>query len=262
MINGRSPSRTREDMMHGVAGGPGETFSLGVGSKTRSSSQFRISAWLLAVVLGLQCVWLLLAQAVQPAIEQLPTDPSSAAAAAQHRSAAAWAASIGQFRGDLWTELAYSYAILLRGDPKVSTDPARALADARASIDRALDNAPHQSGAWLLLAGLDLLYPSPGANALAALKMSYYTAPSNQQLTALRFRITAQSNFVDDFEIGQFITRDLRLLLANHGNEAVIQGFRASAPAGRRYIEQAVKEIDPSALTWLHASVQLPPLPN
>ncbi len=71
----------------------------------------RAAALLAAVLLGLQCVWLTLAGIVSPGIDHLPTDIASAAASAQHRYAASWAASIGAFRGDLWAQSAFTYAV-------------------------------------------------------------------------------------------------------------------------------------------------------
>ena len=64
----------------------------------------RTAALLIAALLGMQCVWLLAAELVRPGVDRLPTDPASAAAAAEHRDAAFWAASIGGVRGDLWAE--------------------------------------------------------------------------------------------------------------------------------------------------------------
>jgi hypothetical protein len=230
--------------------------------KTKSHIGFRVAMLSLAALLGGQCVWLLLPQLSAAGIERLPTDRASAARAAQNRGAAVRAASIGGVRGDLWATAAYTYADLLWEPRAADAGHVQALTAARASLDRALRAAPHAAAAWLLLAGLALRDPSPGAHAVEALKMSYYTGPSAQQLLPLRFRIAARSNFVGDVEMRQFISRDLRLLLAQKQKSTIIQGYLAASSAGRQFIEQTVNDIDPSALAWLHASAQPPELPN
>lgn len=214
---------------------------------------FRLTTPLLAILLGMQCVWLLLPELSRPGIDRLPTDAASAAADAKHRAAAAWAASIGAIRGDLWAESAFTYADLLWGATGANTGLPQALGRARASLDRALDDAPHQSGAWLLLAALASRFPSDKLKATEALKMSYYTGPSEQDLMPLRLRIAARSGDFTDVEMRDFVTRDLRLLLGRGQKSAIVAAYNAASPAGKHFIEQTVGEIDPSALELLRA---------
>ena len=223
---------------------------------------FRFTTLLLAILLGMQCVWLLLAELSRPGIDRLPTDATSAAAAAKQRGTAAWAASIGAIRGGLWAESAFTYADLLWADAGANAGLTQALARVRASLNHALNDAPHESGAWLLLAGLASRYPSPGLDVTEALKMSYYTGPSEQDLMPLRLRIAAQSDGFADVEIRQFVTRDLRLFVARRQNSAIAAAYNAAAPAGKRLIEQAVGEIDPSLLESLRASARRRPIPD
>jgi hypothetical protein len=227
---------------------------------------FRVLTLLFAVLLGVQCVWLLLPELSRTGIDQLPTDPASAAAAARQRGAAARKASIGIIRGDLWAASAFTYADLLWGDAGTNVDLTRAmqhartnldeLQRARASLDRALSDAPHQSGAWLLFAALALHYPSFDSNATAALKMSYYTGPSEQDLMSLRLRITAHSDLFTDAEIREFVARDLRLLLARNQKSAITDAYNAASPTGKQFIEQTVGDIDPSVRELLRAGAQ------
>lgn len=225
---------------------------------------FRLTSLLFAVLLCIQCVWLLLTELSRPGIDRLPTDASAAAAVAQQRDAAIWAASIGFIRGDLWAESAFTYTDLILGEGRGSqtADITPALVRARAILYRAVDLAPTQSGAWLLLAGLAARYPSPGFRATEALKMSYYTGPSEQDLMALRLRIMTYSDVLTDIELRQFATRDLRLFLARHENSAIAEAYNAASPPGKRFIEQTVGEIDPSALVWLRAGAHKQSLPN
>ena len=124
---------------------------------------FRLTALAFAILLGAQCLWLVPAELARPSISQLPIDMVSAAAAAKQRDAAARAASIGAIRSDLWAEAAFTYADLLWGETNeaiAKANPASTLLRARATLTRALNDGPHESSAWLLLAGLSLRFPS------------------------------------------------------------------------------------------------------
>ena len=219
----------------------------------------RLTALLFAILLGAQCIWLLLAELSRPGIDQLPIDATSAAAAAGRRDAATWAAAMGAVRGDLWAESAFTYANLVVGDGAAGASPnlAGTLAHARASLDHALDYAPSRSGVWLLLAGLALRYPStpPAISPIEALKMSYYTGPSDQRLIPLRLRLAVQADHFGDFEMSQFVSRDLRLLLSGKQIAAIAAAYGAASTDGKHFIEQAVSDVDPSLLATLRAGI-------
>ena len=225
---------------------------------------FRVTTLFIAVLLLIQCVWLLLAEFYRPGIDRLPTDVSAADIAAQKRDAAIWAASIGVIRGDLWADSAFTYTNLILDERQDSwaANITPALGRARAISERAVDLAPTQFGAWLVLAGLAARYPSPRFTATEALKMSYYTGPSEQDLVPLRLRIATYSDVLTDIELRQFATRDLRLLLARHEKSAIAVAYNAASPPGKRFIEQTVGEIDPSALVFLRAEAQKQSLPH
>jgi hypothetical protein len=216
---------------------------------------FRLSILLFAILLGAQCVWLLLPELLWPRIYQLPID-ATATTDKQH-AAADWAASIATVRGDLWAESAFTYAALIvnpSGPAASSRDLTSALASARTSLCRALEHAPTQSSAWLLLAGLALRYPSAqhALDPAEVLKMSYYTGPSEQNLIPLRFGMAVRANKFNDVEMSQFISRDLRLLLQQKQIAVIVNAYNAASPDGKHFIEQAVGDIDPAALTMLH----------
>jgi hypothetical protein len=219
----------------------------------------RLTALLFAILLGAQCLWLVVAELARPSINQLPTHMASAAAAAKHRDAAFRAASIGAIRSDLWAEAAFTYADLLWGEKNetiANANPASTLLHARATLTRALDDGPHQSSAWLLLAGLSLRFLYPGFDSLELLKMSYYTGPSEQALVPLRLRIAVQLDGSNDIEMRQFISRDLRMLLAQNRKSAIAEAYNVALPSVKRLIELTLKEIDPSALDSLQGAKQ------
>jgi hypothetical protein len=232
-----------------------------------SHTLFRLMIMLFAVLLGMQCVWLLLAELSRPGVDGLPTDMSTAAAAAAAKQSdpAAWAAEIGAIRGDLWAESAFTSASLIFGDQGTSanSDPSQELNRAHASIDRALADAPHLSDAWLFLAGLADHYSSVGVDATETLKMSYYTGPSETGLIPLRLKIAAQAGNFDDIEMKQFASRDVRFLLTQNQSPALADAYNAASPAGKHFLDQAVGDIDPTALQKLKANgPQNSPLPN
>jgi hypothetical protein len=220
---------------------------------------FRLTALLFATLLGAQCLWLVLAELTRPSINQLPSDITSAAAAAKQRDAALRAASIGAIRSDLWADAGFTYADLLWGeknDTIANQNPAALRA--RATLARALDDGPHQSAAWLLLAGLSSRFLDLGFDALELLKMSYYTAPSDQALVPLRLRIAVQLDGSKDIEMRQLISRDLRMLLAQNRKSAIAEAYNVASPSGKKLIESIIKDIDPSALDSIQRAQRQP----
>jgi hypothetical protein len=208
---------------------------------------FRRVTLVFAGLLAIQSLWLLLAELTRPAIHGLPADAASAAVAATQRGRAALAASFGVVRGDLWAESGFTYADLLWNDNGSSAGVIPALDRARTSIERALGDAPHQSDAWLLLAGLASRYPSINVNAAQALKTSYYTGPSEQDLMLPRLRVAAQSDFLNDVEIREFVTRDVRLFISRHQQSAIDAALNGGSPAGKAFIREVVSKMSPPA---------------
>jgi hypothetical protein len=213
---------------------------------------FRAATMLLAIVLGVQCVWLLFAESARPGIYRLPTDAAAAGAARNKRIDGGRAAMIGAIRGDLWAEYAFTYADLMWSD----AGSGAILAQARSSLDHALADGPHQSGAWLLLAGLALRHRLPGIDAKEAVKMSLYTGPSELDLMPLRLRIAAHSDAFSDIELRVSISREVRLLIAHQQKSAILAAYNAASSGGKQFIEQTIREIDPSAVESFRAAAR------
>jgi hypothetical protein len=211
-----------------------------------SQATFRLVTVVLAIVLGAQCIWLLLAELTRPGVNRLPTDAQSAALVAKLRNDATWAAWIGAIRGDLWAESAYTYSDLLWASTGNEPEQAEVLDRVRVRLDRALRYAPHKSSTWLLLAGLGSRYHWSKPDPTESLKMSYYTGPSEPRLMPLRLLVTAQLDEIKDGELQLMARRDVRLLIAHQDKPAVVHAFQSATPAGKQFIEQAVKEIDPT----------------
>jgi len=215
---------------------------------------FRIATLVLATILGTQCIWLLLAELFRPSAIRLPSDPQRAGIVAEHRNAATSAAWIGVIRGDLWAESAFTYANLLWTDSTNNSELAHLVDQGHARLDRAVLYAPHQTGAWLLLAGFASRYRWSKPDAAEALRMSYYTGPSELPLMPIRSLVAGQLPALDA-ELQQFVRRDLRVLTRQE-KPAVIQAYQSATKAGKQFIEQAVGEIDPIFAKTLRLGAQ------
>jgi len=212
----------------------------------------RLATSVFAVLLVVQCVWLLLAELSRPGIHRLPTDAASAAAARNKRIDATRAAMIGAIRGDLWGETAFTYSDLMWDDGNNGAN----LVQARSSLYNALTAAPHQSSMWLLMAGLASRHRVPGIDVKQALKMSYYTGPSELKLMPLRLLIAVRADPFSDIELRDFISREVRVLFTHQQKSAVVAAYNAASPAGRQFMEKTIAEIDPSAVESLREASQ------
>jgi hypothetical protein len=221
-----------------------------------SQTNFRIVTLILAIALGAQSIWLLLAELTRPGVNHLPMNPQSAALAAKQRNDAIWAASIGGVRGNLWADSAYTFSDLLWTNSSNSSENTPSLAMVRRSLDRAVRYSPNQPGAWLLFAGLASRYRWSKPDPAEALKMSYYTGPSELQLMPLRLIVTMQLDTLDDTELQLVARRDLRLLVAHQGKPVIVQAYQSATPAGKHFLEQALAEIDPTFIEPLRGGAQ------
>jgi hypothetical protein len=221
-----------------------------------SFRNFRMATLVFAVVLGAQSIWLLLSELSRPGVISMPTDSQSAAFAAKQRNDATLAARIGAVRGDLWADSAYTYSDLLWANSSNSSENTPSLALVRGTLDRAVRYAPDQPGAWLLLAGLASRYRWSKLDSAEALKMSYYTGPSELQLMPLRLVVTVQLDTLNDGELQLLARRDIRLLFAHQGKPVVIQAYQSATPAGKHFLEQAIGEIDPTFVEPLRGGAQ------
>ena len=229
---------------------------------TLTHVKFRISILLLAALLGLQSIWLLSSELSRADIVGLPTKASAATVVAKERDRAAWAAAIGAIRGELWAQSAFTYADLMFGETEESADVVRKLALARVSLEHALNEAPAEPAVWLLRAGLGLRHPSLRFDIAEALKMSYYTGPSERDLIPLRLRLAALSGTISDVELLPSIRRDLRLLLAQKQQSAIADAYGAASPSGKRFIEQILGDIDRAAVELLRTSAPKHGIPD
>jgi hypothetical protein len=86
--------------------------------------------------------------------------------------------------------------------------------------------------------------------ATEALRMAYFTGPSELSLMPIRTFVAAQMPTLDA-DMQQLARRDLRYLLKSQQKSAIIQAWHAATPAGKRLMEQELGERDPSFLQTL-----------
>jgi hypothetical protein len=230
--------------------------SLAGGLGRPSRPVFRVAVIACAILLGVQCIWLILPELFRSRIDRLPTDPPAAAAAAKDRAAALRAATVGGIRGDLWAEAAFTEASLLWNGKQETPDAS--LGRARASLDRSLRDAPHRSDIWLFLAGLAARFPSRELNAIEPLKMSYYTGPSDQSLAPLRLKIAIQSESFSDDEMRQLISRDIRVLISQKQISTIAGILKTATSNARLFLQETIRDIEPSALDTIAGSAEKP----
>ena len=78
----------------------------------------------------------------------------------------------------------------------------------------------------------------------------------------LRLAIAAQSDAFSDIELRDSISREVRLLFTHQQKSAIVAAYNAAPSAGRQFIEQTIREIDPAAAESLRASAQGSHLPD
>ena len=150
---------------------------------------------------------------------------------------------------------AFTFADLLLADPGSNLALTQSLDPARGRLDRAIDYAPTKAGVWLLLAGLASRYHWSKPDPAEALRMAYYTGPNELPLMPLRAIVAAQMPTLDA-DMQQLARRDLRLLVEHQQKPAVIKAYQAATPTGKRFIEQALGEGDPSFVQSLRRGAE------
>ena len=208
---------------------------------TPHQKTFHVSLVSLAVVTAIYCLWLLISELTQPHVIRMPIDPQTATAVATKRAEANWAARFGILRGDLWAEAGYTFADLLWKSSKSDPNLSQSLETARNRLHQAIRYAPTNAGVWLLLSG----FAAQFKEATEALRMSYFTGPSDLSLMPIRTFVAAQMPTLDA-DMQQLARRDVRILLTHQQKPAIMQAYRASSSAGKRLIEQEVSEKDPT----------------
>lgn len=216
---------------------------------------FRRATFAFAFVLGCQAAWILAAEIARPSPPTFPTNVQAATETAGDQNAAIVAASLGLIRADLWAECALIYLNESWGENRLTTQDSKTVEQARACANRTLTLAPHDARTWLVLASLDSRFEWLTRQA-AALRMSYYTGANETELVPLRLLLAVRSDALSDKDFQQLVRNDIRLIVAHKPElkPAIVAAYRHALPAGQQFLDEAVREIDPTLLTKLRSN--------
>jgi hypothetical protein len=210
-----------------------------------SATQLRVSAIILAVIVGCYAVWIVASELAWP---QLPYFPSTADEWRTVRAAhnqASLAARLGLARTDLWTDYAMTdFGLSAGGMP--STDDASK--DIQLVTERALALGPHDARAWLMLAAANARLDWINRSDTGPLKMSYFTGPNETALMPLRLSIATQSQAITDPDFQILVAGDLRtiLLVRPDLKPTILAAYHDASIDGKHFIEASVNQIDPN----------------
>ncbi len=213
---------------------------------------FRGFAFIFAFVLACQALWILAAEFSRPRLAGFPGE--SAADLATNRNAAHRAAQLGVVRGDLWAEDALTYSGVLHRDKRDNAaDDVSAIQEARDVAERALAFAPYNARIWLFLAGLDSKFDRLNGKASAALRMSYYTGPSEVALIPTRVLLSLTLPVISDRDFQPLVAHDLRTIVTRRPDlkPAISNAYQYASPEGQQFVRDTLKDLDPNLLSSL-----------
>jgi hypothetical protein len=217
---------------------------------------FRAGVSVCALVLGAASLWILLAEFSSPGIRALPMSSGEAAVAAEHRGEALWAARAAVVRGDLWAEVAFTYANLEWLD---SAQPlGEALDQAKASATRAVSLMPGNSGVWLMLADLSSRYRWQTPSPTECLKMSYYTGPHEEALIPLRLMVAGRLDPSADAVLADLFRRELETVMMDRTalRPAIVAAYEQATSQAQHLIEDVATHTDPAFSQTLRPEIR------
>jgi hypothetical protein len=212
---------------------------------SQSVFPLRLYASLFAGILGLQAAWISAAEIMRPKLTSLPTTAADAKFAAAQSGMAVAAAVVGWPRGEPWIEAAASENAAFLADIVSGSNVAEAAPDSLRSAERAAALTPADARAWVILAALSEQTPSAAPKALVQLKMSYYTAPYNEELFPLRVQIVARSLVDADEELRTYLKYEIATVIARKPSFklAIAAALKTSSPAGEKVLESLLDDL-------------------
>jgi hypothetical protein len=115
--------------------------------------------------------------------------------------------------------------------------------------------APSDARAWVLLASANLQFVL-NSNALAQLKMSYYTSPYNQYLFPLRIQTIARSPAPIDDELRSLVEYEMRVVIQYKPKlmSSIAPALRVASPTGRQFLLTLLGKLDPDFVSKLNTA--------
>ncbi|WP_407147342.1 hypothetical protein [Bradyrhizobium sp. ORS 86] len=115
-------------------------------------------------------------------------------------------------------------------------------------VRRTLSISPHNPELWLALALLQAQRDPHDPVVFEALKMTYFTAPSDARLMPVRLDVAGRSDMLADPDISDLARSDVRLIMTRRPElkPAIVSAFRRASDRGKAFLQDAVQSIDPA----------------
>ena len=213
---------------------------------------FRVLLVTLGLVVGVHAAASTLAELSSLDRPPFPSDPAkinSPPAAA----VPGWLEIIPPFRSDLESNHALILALqtLQSGSERSTPEESARNAGTQARAKQTLSVAPYHPELWLALLKAQKNPRDPML--IEALKMSYFTAPNDPRLMAVRLDLATSSNALADPDVRELARGDVRLILLRRPElrRAVASAYRRASTLGKAFLDDAIRSIDPSFLAAL-----------
>lgn len=215
-----------------------------------SSKPFRIALMVLALIVGGYGLTSMVAELTAAPRPAFPTDPTKIVAPAG--GAPGWLDAV---RSDLANNHALIAALQAIQHGQVAGGASTENDRSRLRVSQALSAAPNDAELWLALALLETQHDPGGPVALGALKMSYFTAPSDARLMPVRLDTATVSDALIDLDLAELARGDVRsmLILRPELRPALMQAYRRASKQGKAFLEEAVQAIDPAFVAALRS---------
>lgn len=215
-----------------------------------SSARFRIALMVLAVIVGGYALASMVAELGATPRPAFPADPTKIVAPGGE--VPDWLDAV---RSDLASNHAVIAALQAIQHGKAGSGASAETVRARARVRQALTATPEDAELWLALALLETRRDPSGPAAVEALKMAYFTAPSDARLMPVRLDTATLADMLIDPDLAELARGDVRLMLTRRPElrTALVQAYRRASKRGKAFLEQAVQAIDPSFVATLRS---------
>ena len=233
-----------------AAGPDRATYAMHQGGAHPRQRAIRLACGAFALLLMVQACWILIPGFYLS--RGLPGAQVAAGGAAARSTNLDKAASLALVRGKLWGNSALASAALMENDPAASSGSV----SIRERLVRALVYAPYQPEIWLKLAQLADQFKWTRYDAMALLKMVYYTGAGDIDLVPLRTKLALRlDDVVADVELRDLVTRDVELILRHRPEltPALVEAYKSATPAGRALADSVVARLQPGFLGTLRS---------
>ncbi len=217
-------------------------------------SRFRILLTALALTIGFYAIASAIAEMMALERAAFPAD-----AAKIHSpwtgDASSLLATLSPFRSELESNHALITALqaIESGQKKSSTVRSAEHADALGIVRQTLSISPYNPELWLALALLQAQRDPHDPVVVEALKMTYFTAPSDARLMPVRLDIAGRFDALALPDVKDLVRNDIHQIMTRRPElkPAIVSAYRRASDLGKAFFRDAVQSIDPSFVPTL-----------